>query len=66
MSAEASQERKPEETPEGVRCDFCGEVVERVQRVALDRGYERLQTPHQVQYACAPCSARKEAERRSP
>ena len=66
MTSKPDPERRPDETPEGVRCDFCGEVVDRVQRVALDRGYERLQTPHRVQYACPPCSARKERERRSP
>ena len=49
--------------PEGVRCDFCGKRVERVRRVALDVDYERLQTPHQVQYACPDCSAAKERER---
>ena len=33
------------------RCDFCGEVVPRVQRIALDGDYERLRTPHAVQFA---------------
>ncbi|MEE9607148.1 MAG: hypothetical protein V3U03_05365 [Myxococcota bacterium] len=47
----------------GLRCDFCGEAVARVQRVALDRGYERLQTPHRVQYACSRCSEQKERQR---
>ena len=37
-------------------CDFCGQDVPRVRRVALDRDYERLQTPHPVRYACARCS----------
>jgi hypothetical protein len=45
------------------RCDFCGREVNRVRRVALDRDYDRLQTPHQVQYACSACSERKERER---
>ena len=31
-----------------IRCDFCGQVSDRVRRIALDRGYERLQTPHLV------------------
>jgi hypothetical protein len=48
----------------GIRCDFCGEYVPTVRRVALDRGYERLQTPHKERYACERCSAAKEAERR--
>lgn len=54
-----------ESAPEGelLTCDFCGEAVPQVRRVALDRGYERLQTPHQVQYACARCSEQKERER---
>jgi hypothetical protein len=52
------------ELPEGMRCDFCGKQVPRVRRVALDQGYERLQTPHAVQYACPECSAAKEERRR--
>jgi hypothetical protein len=46
-----------------LRCDFCGEVVTRVRRVALDRGYDRLQTPHRAQYACERCSEDKERRR---
>lgn len=48
---------------EHFRCDFCGLDVPRVRRVALDRDYERLQTPHAVRYACPECSERKERER---
>ncbi len=48
----------------GLRCDFCGELVPRVRRVALDRDYERLQTPHRVRYACPDCSEAKERRRR--
>ncbi len=44
-------------------CDFCGEEAPRVRRVALDRGYERLQTPHAVRYACSSCSDKKEQDR---
>jgi len=47
----------------GLRCDFCGALVTRVRRVALDRDYDRLQTPHAVRYACPECSQRKEQER---
>ena len=47
----------------GVRCDFCGEIVPAVRRIALDRDYERLQTPHKEQFACAECSDKKEKER---
>ena len=48
----------------GLVCDFCGERVASVRRVALDQGYERLQTPHKERYACSTCSEKKERERR--
>ena len=51
------------DAPPDMRCDFCGKRVERVRRVALDRDYERLQTPHGVQYACQECSEAKEQQR---
>jgi hypothetical protein len=57
MSEAESAERGP------LRCDFCGREVSRVRRVALDRDYERLQTPHQVRYACERCSEEKERSR---
>jgi hypothetical protein len=44
-------------------CDFCGQTVHRVRRIAIDRDYERLQTPHRVQYACETCSVQKERHR---
>jgi hypothetical protein len=47
-----------------LRCDFCGEEVASVRRVALDQGYDRLQTPHRELYACSPCSEKKEQSRR--
>jgi len=54
----------PQSDAEGrFRCDFCGESVPRVRRVALDRDYDRLQKPHQVQYACPECSERKDRDR---
>ena len=59
--AEASELRGTEAG--GLRCDFCGEVAPSVRRVALDRDYERLLTPHKERYACAKCSAAKDAER---
>jgi hypothetical protein len=46
-----------------LRCDFCGEVVGSVRRVAIDTDYERLQTPHKELYACEGCSAKKERTR---
>lgn len=47
-----------------LRCDFCGERVASVRRVALDRDYDRLQTPHREMYACPACSEQKERLRR--
>jgi uncharacterized protein with PIN domain len=52
------------EAPKPMRCDFCGEEVAAVRRVALDANYERLQTPHQERYACERCSERKDRQRR--
>lgn len=49
--------------PGGHRCDFCGALAPVVRRVALDRDYDRLQTPHRELYACDPCSRRKEQRR---
>jgi len=46
-----------------LRCDFCGAESERVRRVALDQGYDRLSQRHVVRYACEPCSRRKEQSR---
>ena len=60
--------KAPEAEPEerqgpDLHCDFCGRTVPRVRRVALDDGYDRLQTPHAVQYACPECSEEKERRR---
>ena len=44
-------------------CDFCGEEVSHVRRVALDEDYDRMQTAHRVQYACDLCSRKKEDQR---
>ncbi len=49
---------------QSLRCDFCGQESTRVRRIALDRGYDRLRTPHVERYACPECSAKKERERR--
>lgn len=64
---EAAPQEAPDaaSAPEGLRCDFCGKTVPRVRRVALDRDYERLQTPHVVRYACPECSEEKERSRRA-
>ena len=51
------------EGPGQLVCDFCGAATPHVRRIALDRDYDRLQKPHQVQYACDACSADKERRR---
>lgn len=53
----------PESTPQPFKCDFCGALVPRVRRVALDQDYDRLQVRHQIQYACSRCSEEKERRR---
>lgn len=47
----------------GRLCDFCGDRVTSVRRVALDAEYDRLQKAHQERYACASCFEAKERER---
>jgi hypothetical protein len=49
--------------PEGQRCDFCGDIVVAVRRVALDVEYDRLQKIHKEQYSCNPCFEAKEDKR---
>ncbi len=48
---------------ESIRCDICGDESPSVRRIALDGEYDRLLKPHQVQYACPPCSEKKERQR---
>jgi hypothetical protein len=66
LMSEAEADR-PEDseaaTAQPLVCDFCGQQVAQVRRIALDRDYDRLQKPHAVQYACAACSAAKERQR---
>jgi len=62
MQAMAEENAAEKQPPEALRCDFCGEETPQVRRIALDRGYDRLQ-PHPAQYACEACSKRKELER---
>jgi hypothetical protein len=65
MDEPASQAAEPQvDEPRGLRCDFCGKSVERVRRIALDSGYDRLQTPHPIRYACPECSEAKERSRK--
>jgi len=47
----------------GQRCDFCGDVVASVRRVALDLDYDRLQKAHSEKYSCADCFEEKERQR---
>lgn len=61
MGDEAESQEAGEEVT--LRCDFCGAETAHVQRVALDRGYDRLQMPHAVRYACESCSSEKEKQR---
>lgn len=44
-------------------CDFCGDRVPAVRRVALDREYDRLQKAHRERYACSSCFEKKEKQR---
>ena len=62
-SETAEAEREAQGEGVGMSCDFCGETVASVRRVALDGEYDRLRVPHQVRYACASCSERKDRER---
>ena len=66
MSEPQSSEDPGAAPAEPFTCDFCGESTPHVRRVALDRDYDRLQKPHQVQYACDACSAEKERRRLGP
>ncbi len=61
-SPSSDSDRAPLEEA-GRRCDFCGDVVTSVRRVALDQEYDRLQKAHQEQYSCAACFEKKEQER---
>jgi len=65
MSTRGGSKSEEDQAPrQGLRCDFCGQETTTVRRIALDRGYERLRTPHVERYACPECSAKKERERR--
>ena len=61
--SEGGESHPTAEAGQPLRCDFCGKRVERVRRIALDVGYERLQTPHPIRYACPECSEAKERSR---
>ncbi len=63
MSEANSQTVEQAAGDEELHCDFCGDTVSRVRRIALDGEYERLQTRHAVRYACESCSESKERSR---
>lgn len=72
MSQEMSQTmptthaQDPSETEAGLRgqlCDFCGDTVSSVRRVALDQDYDRLLKTHRERFSCADCFEKKEQER---
>ncbi len=63
MGERVDESRGDPSPAERLLCDFCGKRVSRVRRIALDAGYDRLQTPHRVRYACSSCSEQKERER---
>jgi hypothetical protein len=47
----------------GQSCDFCGDIVAAVRRVALDVEYDRLQKAHKELYSCNSCFEEKEHRR---
>jgi len=49
--------------PIGQVCDFCGDRVQAVRRVALDLEYDRLQKAHKEMYSCSECFENKEKQR---
>lgn len=62
MSVPATMQHMSQEEM-GRKCDFCGDRVHSVRRVALDHEYDRLQKAHQEQYACGACFEDKEKRR---
>ncbi len=58
-----SQEVRDDPQEIGRLCDFCGDRVSMVRRVALDQEYDRLQKLHHEQYSCSSCFEMKEQRR---
>ena len=52
-----------EEAETELGCDFCGKSSSKVQRIAMDRGYDRLRGSDPVLWACPPCSEEEEHAR---
>jgi len=61
---DTAEEAEPTPTAQELRCDFCAAASPRVRRVALDRGYDRLQVRHAERYACPTCSEQKDRQRK--
>ena len=59
--SETGSEESGQQT--AILCDICGDESASVRRIALHGEYDRLLKPHQVQYACPPCSDKKEKQR---
>lgn len=62
-SERADRVEKISQERAGRECDFCGDRVAAVRRVALDREYDRLQKVHRERYSCPVCFESKERER---
>lgn len=45
-----------------MKCNFCGQETERVFRVALAPGYDRLSVAHPVKWACLRCHLARNRE----
>ena len=60
---ESQEPARESDASSPLRCDFCGQESPSVHRIAIDRSYERLRTPHRERYACPACSEKKERAR---
>jgi len=45
-----------------MKCSFCGRECERVFRVALAPGYDRLSVVHPIKWACLECHLKRNRE----
>jgi ribosomal protein L37AE/L43A len=63
ISERVGRLEKIQQEQAGRECDFCGDRVAAVRRVALDREYDRLQKAHRELYSCPVCFESKERER---
>ena len=51
------------EAMEELVCDFCGKPSDKIRRIAIAEGYDRLHTARPPLWACPPCSVKKEQTR---